>query len=444
MRLKTSGCGAAIAMYDYILHGVLAAEPPDENLGDSGVNSRAPGVNSRTAPSPTSPSSTTPHGARAVPTTLSATAAPPERRSSAGVITDAAPPADIAAAAAVAAAVPAAAAAAPGVGGALNPRHRALVQRKLDEAQAMERAMRTTVEALAAAYETALVERAKQREAAAEAARAEAEREAAARREEEDAAAQASADAAAGGKPLPPLPTAEAISALQRERARSLSLSSATRRWESRLCELDLHGRLHNLQPSQLVELTKRLYTDAALEVLAFGPVLAPFFGAEGAEGGENGVGGGGEGSGVQSGGGGGGGEGRGDGGGSNGGGGAEGRGGGGEGGGGKGGGEGGGRDGAGGEGGNGRAGGDDAAAAALSLWASRWRAVSSSAMETLSNTALSAADKMEALGEWAPLWPPLESLNRLLASKGLSRLADVHAIVEPLMQEYIANFTTR
>jgi hypothetical protein len=47
-------------------------------------------------------------------------------------------------------------------------------------------------------------------------------------------------------------------------------------------------------------------------------------------------------------------------------------------------------------------------------------------------------------LGEWAPLWPPLESLNRLLVGRGMERLVDVHAIVEPLMAEYIANLTTR
>ena len=43
-----------------------------------------------------------------------------------------------------------------------------------------------------------------------------------------------------------------------------------------------------------------------------------------------------------------------------------------------------------------------------------------------------------------APLWPPLESLNRLYVARGLPRLADVYGIVEPLMAEYTANLTTR
>jgi hypothetical protein len=64
--------------------------------------------------------------------------------------------------------------------------------------------------------------------------------------------------------------------------------------------------------------------------------------------------------------------------------------------------------------------------------------------MEHLQDAALSASDKMDALGEWAPLWPPLESLNRLYVARGLPRLADVYGIVEPLMAEYTANLTTR
>eukprot|EP00967_Tisochrysis_lutea_P126930 scaffold215341_cov30-Tisochrysis_lutea.AAC.5 len=168
-------------------------------------------------------------------------------------------------------------------------------------------------------------------------------------------------------------------------------------RWEAHLSNLKLHESLHTLQSSQIVALTEALYVDVIAEVSVFFPAFEPYLvprelpatdsatniGIYGTRGG----------SAAQA---------------------AK------------------------------HTSSSSPCMAALRLWSSRWRAVSYTSLEPLSEGSLPAAEKMEALGDWAPLWPPLESLNRLLSAHGEPILLDVHAIVEPLMHEYIANLTTR